>query len=175
MVDARRCLAWLVQAEGVFPVEHREALGDRLYGCDECQEVCPPSRRAGPVPGRGLRSPVARAPWVDALDVLTADDAALLRRFGRWYIPRREPRYLRRNALVVLGNTASPTDPAVRLALSAALAAGDPLVAAHAVWAARRLGADDLVAAAVAAGVLDERDPDVRAELDRVVPVRVAP
>ncbi len=41
VLDARRCLAWLVQAPGVFPVEHRVALGDRLYGCDDCQEVCP--------------------------------------------------------------------------------------------------------------------------------------
>ncbi|MEE9415049.1 MAG: tRNA epoxyqueuosine(34) reductase QueG, partial [Acidimicrobiales bacterium] len=41
VVDARRCLAWLVQDTGMFPVEYREALGDRLYGCDDCQEVCP--------------------------------------------------------------------------------------------------------------------------------------
>ena len=45
VVDARRCLAWLVQATGPFPLELRAALGDRLYGCDDCQEVCPPSRR----------------------------------------------------------------------------------------------------------------------------------
>ena len=43
-------------------------------------------------------------PWVDVLDLLAADDAALLDRYGRFYVPHREPRYLRRNALVVLGN-----------------------------------------------------------------------
>ena len=48
VVDARRCLAWLLQVEGAFPREHRVALGDRLYGCDDCQEVCPPNRRRRP-------------------------------------------------------------------------------------------------------------------------------
>ncbi len=46
VIDARRCLAWLVQATGEFPVEHREALGDRIYGCDDCQDVCPVNRRS---------------------------------------------------------------------------------------------------------------------------------
>ena len=172
VVDARRCLAWLVQAEGVFPAEHREALGDRLYGCDDCQEVCPPSRRADPAAGPVLADGGEAAPWVDAFEVVTATDDALLARFGRWYIPARDPRYLRRNALVVVGNTASPADPDVGRALVAALRGGDPLVAAHAVWAARRLGRDDLVAAAVADRVLDEHDPLVRAELERDVRAR---
>src|SRR4051812_12492912 len=44
VIDARRCLAWLLEAPGSFPIEHRRALGDRIYGCDECQEVCPPNR-----------------------------------------------------------------------------------------------------------------------------------
>jgi epoxyqueuosine reductase len=44
VVDARRCLAWLAQRPGDFPDEFLEALGDRIYGCDDCQEVCPPNR-----------------------------------------------------------------------------------------------------------------------------------
>jgi epoxyqueuosine reductase len=159
VVDANRCLAWLVQAEGVFPVDHRVALGDRLYGCDECQEVCPPSRRFARDGGAGETA-------VDLVELLGLDDDELLARFGRWYIPRRDPRYLRRNALVALAN-ASPdeVEPArerVRAAVASALASPDGLVRAHAVWAARRLGLTDLVE-----GV--ELDPDglVRAELDR--------
>ncbi len=57
VVDARRCLAWLVQAEGPFPEEYRRALGDRIYGCDACQEVCPinhlADRRDPPPPAEG--------------------------------------------------------------------------------------------------------------------------
>ena len=45
VVDARRCLAWLVQQAGTFPRQHRVALHDRIYGCDDCQEVCPPNVR----------------------------------------------------------------------------------------------------------------------------------
>ena len=44
VVDARRCLAWLVQAPGSIPEDFRPAIGDRMYGCDDCQEVCPPNR-----------------------------------------------------------------------------------------------------------------------------------
>ena len=47
VIDARRCLAWLLQKSGTFPTEMRAALGDRIYGCDDCQEVCPPTVRLG--------------------------------------------------------------------------------------------------------------------------------
>jgi epoxyqueuosine reductase len=165
VVDARRCLAWLLQVEGPFPPEHRVALGDRLYGCDDCQEVCPPNRRLdrGRAAGRGPTPAGERAQaTVDVLDLLAASDDELMARHGRWYIPRRQPRYLRRNALVVLGNVGDPADPRVAAALAAALAAGDPVVRAHAVWAARRLGRDDLV---LATGAAADDDPLVRAEL----------
>ena len=55
-LDGRRCLAWLLQAPGVFPPEFRVALGDRMYGCDDCQTVCPINRmatRRHPPDGRG--------------------------------------------------------------------------------------------------------------------------
>jgi epoxyqueuosine reductase len=172
VVDARSCLAWLLQVEGPFPPEHREALGDRLYGCDDCQEVCPPNRRLdrGSAAARGATPAGERAQaTVDVLDLLAASDDELMDRHGRWYIPARQPRYLRRNALVVLGNVGDPADPQVAAALAVALAAGDPLVRAHAVWAARRLGRDDLV---LAAGVATDHDPLVRAELDAPVDPR---
>ena len=58
VIDANRCLAWLLQKPGVFPREYRVALGDRLYGCDDCQEVCPPNVRFASVPRRrSARSP----------------------------------------------------------------------------------------------------------------------
>jgi epoxyqueuosine reductase len=173
VVDARRCLAWLLQAEGRFPPEHRVALGDRIYGCDDCQEVCPPNRRLA----RREGEPAAEAhaqPVVDLLDMLAADDADLLDRYGRWYVPRRQPRYLRRNALVALANVAdarTARQPEVAQALTRALADPDPIVRGHAVWAARRLGRDDLVEGLVD-GLGEESDPLVRAELTDPVPLR---
>jgi epoxyqueuosine reductase len=163
VVDARRCLAWLVQAEGMFPREYRVALGDRIYGCDDCQDVCPPNRRLdrhGHAPMAGDAAQVV----VDLVDLLAASDDELLARHGRWYIPRRQPRYLRRNALVALGNIASADDFRVAGALARALRSEDGVVRGHAVWAARRLGRDDLIAAA---GMDPRGEPDaaVRAEL----------
>ncbi|HTN81885.1 MAG TPA: tRNA epoxyqueuosine(34) reductase QueG [Acidimicrobiales bacterium] len=155
VVDARRCLAWIVQSPGVFPRELRVALGDRLYGCDECQEVCPPNlvldrRDDERAPGRG----------VDVLDLLAADDDTLLARHGRWYIPDRAVRFLRRNALVVLGNTADGSDPEVESTLRAYLTHEDDLLRAHACWAAQQLGRADLLTL-----VADDSSPLVRAEL----------
>lgn len=135
VLDARRCLAWLLQAEGPFPLEYREALADRIYGCDDCQEVCPPNRRADrEVDG----SASVDEAFVDVAWLLTASDEELLARVGRWYIPRRDPRYLRRNALVVLGNLArrGRIQPGDAVALAAPYVAGDDdLLAEHAVWA----------------------------------------
>ncbi len=136
VVDARRCLAWLVQAAGDFPLEHREALGDRLYGCDDCQEVCPPNRRAGDGPAAEADAEER----VDLVALLEADDDELLDRHGRWYVPERDARYLRRNALVALGNCGDGHDPRTVAAVRAHQHGDDPMVARHAAWAARRLG-----------------------------------
>jgi epoxyqueuosine reductase len=159
-LDARRCLAWLLQAPGSFPVEYRQALGDRLYGCDECQERCPVNRRAeradpAPPPEPGAQSSLA------VLEVLEATDTDLESLIGRWYIPGRELRYVRRNALVALGNCGKPDDDAVTAALTRYLRCGDPMLVAHAVWACSRIGRDDLLVGVVA------DDPEVAAELAR--------
>lgn len=154
VVDAGRCLAWLLQAPGVFPHEHRAALGDRLYGCDDCQEACPPNRR------RRLPASATDDTWASLVWVLRATDAELLERFGRWYIPGRDLDTVRRNALVALGNIGDGADPEVASSLARALAHPNPLLRAHAVWAARRLGRDDLAAAC-----RDDVHPMVRAEL----------
>ncbi len=160
VVDARRCLAWLVQAPGAFPVEHRAALGGRLYGCDVCQEVCPPNRveeRRSPPPPGGA----ADEAWVDLVDLLGRSDDELLARHGRWYVPRRQARYLRRNALVVLANVADGADPRVAGAVGAALASSDPLVRGHAAWAAVRLG----LGAEAEAALAHEQEHTVLGEL----------
>jgi epoxyqueuosine reductase len=172
VIDARRCLAWLVQDTGVFPLAHRIALGDRLYGCDDCQDACPPGRRSADVtdvPVAFGRTSPADA-WIPVLDVLDAADDALLERYGRWYIPRRDPRYLRRNALVVLGNVGDGTDLAQREVLRRYAEGPDPLLRAHAVWAAARLGLHELVD-----GARDDPDPVVRAEVAFAVAVEPAP
>ena len=72
VIDARRCLAWLVQAPGPIPREFREALGGRLYGCDECQEVCPVGRS-----DRNIAGSTDPSADVDIAEVLDASDEEL--------------------------------------------------------------------------------------------------
>lgn len=143
VVDANRCLAWLVQQPGSFPVEFREALDDRLYGCDDCQEVCPPSVRLGGKHRISLAAQPDHEPvqaWVDVLELLEASDEQLIERHGRWYLANREPRWWRRNALIVLGNRGDITDPRTRVVLDRYRADPDPILREHADWAAERLG-----------------------------------
>jgi len=146
VVDARRCLAWLVQAPGTFPVEFRAALGGRLYGCDDCQEVCPVNRAADrhpPPAGVPSEAEDASIATVDLLALLEATDDELLATNGRWYLAERDPRYLRRNALVVLGNVGDGRDRATAAALARWAGSGDALLAEHARWACTRLGIVD--------------------------------
>jgi epoxyqueuosine reductase len=159
-LDARRCLAWLVQAPGVFPVEYREALGDRLYGCDECQERCPvnvKAARAEPPPDAEEEARTS----IPVTRLLTGTDEELEELVGRWYIPGRDLRYVRRNALIILGNTGSPDDGAVASILRRYLEGSDVLLRAHAVWAAARLGLTELLGGVIA------DDPLVEEELAR--------
>jgi epoxyqueuosine reductase len=146
VLDARRCLAWLLEMPGPFPLRYRAALGDRIYGCDDCQEVCPPNRiahrrDAPPPPEQGAQ------PWLALLELLACDDEALLALVGRWYIPGRQPRWVRRNALVALGNSTQGDDPDVAATLARYIGGDDALLREHATWAARRLGLQHLVPA----------------------------
>lgn len=138
VIDANRCLAWVLQRPGPIAPDLRPAIGDRIYGCDDCQEVCPPAVRLGRRHQQPL--PAHAEAWVDALDLLDADDQTLLDRHGRWYIAGRDPRWLRRNALVVLGNVATADDARVLATLARYRHGDDVLLAEHATWACQRLG-----------------------------------
>jgi epoxyqueuosine reductase len=145
----------------VFPSEYRVALADRFYGCDDCQEVCPPNRRSDQSASPAEPESVA---YALALDVLRASDQELAARFDSWYIHDRDVDTLRRNALIILGNAlagdAEQRTPRAREALRRYLGHPRPLLRAHAVWAAERGGCHDLLSL-----VRDDTDPLVRAEL----------
>jgi epoxyqueuosine reductase len=79
------------------------------------------------------------------VELLERSDDALLAVHGRWYIAGRDPRYLRRNALVALGNVGQGNDPATERVLCRWLDSDDELLVEHAGWACKRLGRDDLV------------------------------
>jgi epoxyqueuosine reductase len=153
VLDVRRCLAHHLQSPGLIPEELRQAVGDRLYGCDDCLTSCPPGNRAleaaGPVPGPGI------------LYILGATDADLLERYGHFYLPARRPRILRRNALIAAGNDRSPELAAVIIGY---LGHPDWLLRAHAAWAVGRFGTE-LGRAALDVALSEEHDGRVRREL----------
>ena len=160
VIDGRRCLAWVLQRPGSIPVELRTPVGDRIYGCDDCQEACPPTVRFGrrhvrPLAELASGSTDGVQAWVDVLDLLDADDDSLLQRHGRWYIAGRDPRWLRRNALVVLGNVGDGTDRRTAAVLARYRDGDDAVLAEHARWASGRLG--------LTAGVRTDRGADATA------------
>lgn len=159
VVDAGRCLAWLLQRPGVFPRQFRVALGNRIYGCDECQVVCPPTVRFE------RRKPVNESRHVQAyvslVELLEATDDELLQSYGRWYLADRNPIWLRRNALIALGNAGSADDARVVVLLARYLGHSEPMLRAHAVWAAAQLGCHHMLPAI-------DADPIVADELESV-------
>jgi epoxyqueuosine reductase len=154
ILDATRCISYWAQTPGMIPVPVREAWGDRLYGCDDCLEACPPGERweaqAGAVTGR-----------VDLIELLGKPDAELLGEYGHFYLPRRDPRFLRRNALVALAHTGSTDAIPV---LAGYLQSSVAVLRAHAAWALGRLSAAAAIPALQRAAAV-ESDPSVRNEL----------
>jgi epoxyqueuosine reductase len=134
-LDATRCLSYWTQSPEPIPEEYREALDGQVYGCDICQDVCPWNRG---VERRRADAPLppGAEPTVSLLEWLEADGEELRRRYDRLYVPRNDPRYLRRNALVALGNTGGAEH---REPLAAHTESDDELLRDHASWALRRL------------------------------------
>ena len=134
-LDATRCLSYWTQASDPVPEDYREELGVQVYGCDICQDVCPWNR--GTEKRRADEPlPDAAEPVVSLADWLTASDEELGARYERLFVPRNDPRYLRRNALVAAGNSG---DESLAPLVARYGEGDDPLLREHAVWAARRL------------------------------------
>jgi epoxyqueuosine reductase len=134
-VDANKCLSYWTQSKHPVPEPYRRALEDRVYGCDICQDVCPWNRG---IEKRRADAPLPEhaEPVVSLVDWLEAGEADLRTRYDRLFVPRNDPAFLRRNALIALGNNGRPED----LALAERYAeSDDPLLAEHGAWAVTRL------------------------------------
>jgi epoxyqueuosine reductase len=127
-LDATRCLSYWTQAPAPIPDDYRAALGAQVYGCDICQDVCPWNR--GIARRRGGEEPTSDG-HVDLVEWLRADGRELVEEYERLYVPRNDPRHLRRNAMVALGNVGGPE----HLPLLEELADEDE----HAAWALARV------------------------------------
>ncbi len=155
-VDARRCISAWLQAPGHLPHWIRPHVGTRIYGCDDCLTSCPP--------GHPPMNKVKVSPsHLEFAELLGSEDPELRERFAWWYIPNRDPRFLRRNVVVAAGNSGS-------LSLSEAIESQfehrSSLVRGHAYWAyARLLGVEAWHRLEVA--YRRERFPDAASELER--------
>jgi epoxyqueuosine reductase len=135
VLDATKCLSYWTQAPAPIPESYRGELGASVYGCDICQEVCPWNRGVEKR-RQGVRAPVDATPTVSLHDWLTQDGEELVREFDRLYVPRNDPRWLRRNALVAAGNVGSS---ALFEAVSEYAEDDDPALCETAGWSLARL------------------------------------
>ena len=131
-LDARRCISYLtIELKGSIPVELRPAIGNRIYGCDDCLAACPwnkfakDARLMKPHVRAGLESP-------DLLELLSLDDAAFKQRFAGTPMLRTKRRGVLRNVCVALGNVG---DASALPSLQRATSDAEPLIAEHARWA----------------------------------------
>jgi epoxyqueuosine reductase len=157
-LDPRLCISYLtIEHRGPIPGELRARLGNWIFGCDICQEVCPWN-------GDATRAAQVNANLAPSLaDVMGLDDFGFRLRFGKTAIKRTKRRGLLRNAAIALGNSGNPA--AVPILARTLENESEALVRAHAAWALGRF--DDVEARrALEAARIKESDPFVRTEIE---------
>ena len=137
VLDATRCLSYWTQAPAPVPDAYRHELGGSVYGCDVCQDVCPWNRGVERRRSEEPR-PADAVSAVSLVEWLERDGAELVEDVDRLYVPRNDPRWLRRNALLALGNTGSASDV---VAAEPYLECGDEMLEDAAAWALDRIAA----------------------------------
>jgi epoxyqueuosine reductase len=185
ILDARRCISYLtIELRGPIPRELRPLMGNWVFGCDVCQEVCPYNRAAPHLDdasilcgarrtrfsansesrpaSREVEGAAVLAATLPLLELLTLDDAAFRTRFRGTAVLRTKRRGLVRNACVAAGNWG---DPAAIPALNYLLADPEPLIRGHAAWALGRIGEGGAIGALQTAQDA-ERDAWVREEIE---------
>lgn len=137
-LDARRCISYLtIELKGSIPEEFRPLMGDRIFGCDDCLEVCPWNRFAE----ASRETSFAARDFVDHTrlrDFLALDDNEFRLLFRKSPIKRIKRRGFLRNVCVALGNVGTPDDLS---ALEKAARDPEPLIAEHAAWAVTQIRA----------------------------------
>ncbi|MBI2911929.1 MAG: tRNA epoxyqueuosine(34) reductase QueG [Chloroflexi bacterium] len=163
VIDNARCISYLtIENKGPIPRDLRPLLGNRIFGCDDCQAVCPVNRRKkaqsspefAPQPGLGTHLPL--------IPLLSLSEEGFRLRFRHTALWRAKRRGLLRNVCVALGNSG---DRAAVPALGRALMEDpEPLVRGHAAWALGRLGGGP-ARAALERARKPEASADVREEI----------
>jgi epoxyqueuosine reductase len=133
-LDASKCISYLtIERKGPVPEELREGVGDWVFGCDVCQEVCPWNRFARPGPAFAASGPAS----LDLAETASLDAAGFKARYKGTPLERPKRKGLARNAALALGNNPGPGAAA---ALEKAARDAEPLVAEQASWSLKRPG-----------------------------------
>ena len=130
VLDSRKCISYLtIELKGVIPVEFRKAMGNHIYGCDDCQIVCPWNSFAVKTDEDSFR---ARDGSFQLIELMSLNDEVFRKRFKKSPIKRTKRRGLLRNVAVALGNSGnlSAVGPLIN-----ALSDHEPLIRAHVIWA----------------------------------------
>jgi epoxyqueuosine reductase len=170
VLDATRCISYLtIEKRGTIATEWREAIGDLVYGCDICQDVCPWNVRFASEARDPELMTGSLEPSPNPMALLQMDAAGFQRRFGGTAVTRAGRQGLSRNAAVALGNR---RDPAVVGELAQSLMREpDAIVRAHVAWALGAIGSPDAVEALLSR-LATEPDENVRAEIEAALEKR---
>src|SRR4051794_6036861 len=170
VMDASRCVSYLtIELREAVPTELRSGMGDWVFGCDVCQDVCPWNSRS-PLSGQAELEPRADSNPMDLIKLFELDDAAFRKRFRQTPLWRPRRRGLLRNAAIVLGNRPTPwaisaivrglndDEPLVRGACAWALGQYGQRAAADALRVRNAIEADEAVLREIAAALGDAID-----------------
>lgn len=162
-LDSRKCISYLtIELKGAIPHDLRSGVGDWIYGCDVCQDVCPWNEKHGRTTEDEELQPISGRARTSLRDILRMDQAGFSATFRDSPIKRTKRRGLLRNAATALGNTGDQEDVPV---LEAALKDDEPLVRGHAAWALGRIGGPE-ARAVLSQALPEEQDDDVRSEIE---------
>jgi epoxyqueuosine reductase len=170
LLDARRCISYLtIELKGWIPVQLRPLIGNHVFGCDICQEVCPYNVKAS-ASAEGAFQPRAGLHAPELIGLLALTPEAFRKRFRGSPILRAKRRGLLRNVAVALGNLKCvDAEPA----LIHALDDDEPLVRGHAAWALGQIGLWPTVEA-LRRRLDIETDDEVKAEISSAIEIMTA-
>jgi epoxyqueuosine reductase len=166
-LNAGKCIAYLtIENKGPIPRGMRAALGDWLFGCDKCQDVCPYNARAKQTRWPELEAARGVGAWVDVKDIFSIpDQPSFKKKWGTTPLSRAKRRGLVRNACVVAGNS---QDESLIPSIKNLIHDAEPLIRQHALWAYTKL-APRIAKAAVEAALKDDADAGVKKECEDLI------
>jgi epoxyqueuosine reductase len=161
-IDARRCISYLtIEEKGPLPHDLRPQIGNWIFGCDVCQQVCPWNQRLAPSPVEKRLSAQPGRDYPTLIDELTLTPQEFNRKFKGGAVKRTKRRGYLRNVAVALGNAG---DPDAVPALIEALSDPEALVRGHAAWALGQIGGQQALQALENA-LISENDEAVITEI----------